>query len=415
VIGAMLVYFGFRQQHTAEEAARLAAWQPDAAVGADSRTVLEAFLAHAAEVFAAPRAILVLHESEEPWASVSVWEHGRFHQEWPIASTVETMVPEALAQSGFIRTSAGDVLAASGPGRLELWRGTLLGPQLASYGLEQVLSVPVRSESAAGRLFVADRANFSREDLMVAWLLAAQIGAALDRMQVIEAAKQSAAMEERLRLARDLHDGILQSLAGTALQLETLKDLAGRDPGAARSKIDEIQSWLGTEQREMRGFIGKLRPARPPAGSGSGSDQFDLPALVRALEQQWGVAITLSPQAAGLLLPADLEFHARQIIREAIANSVRHGGASEVSVQMDLNERRLSLTIVDNGTGLPVHGQFDERQSAQSPIGPRSLRERVVSLSGSLLINSTAGGLTLSIDLPLRSTNATADHHPDRR
>jgi signal transduction histidine kinase len=84
-------------------------------------------------------------------------------------------------------------------------------------------------------------------------------------------------------------------------------------------------------------------------------------------------------------------------------------------VQADLNESRLSLTIVDNGKGLPVHGRFNERQSAQSRIGPRSLRERVVSLGGSFQIDSTPGGLTLAIDLPLESTNATADHHPDRR
>lgn len=405
VIGAMLVYFGFRQQHAADETARLASWQPDPAIGVDSRSLLEACLAHVANVFAAPRIVLVLQAQGEPWANVSVWDSGTFHQDRLTGGSLETIVPEALAQSGFVRREAGDVLVGDGQGRLSLWHDSLLGPAMAGYDLERLLSVPIHSNQATGRLFVADKQDFAREELTIASLVAVQIGVLLDRLQVIEAAQHATATEERLRLARDLHDGILQTLAGTALQLETIRRMAEQNPAALPPKINDMQSWLLNEQREMRGFIGKLRPAGPWARAAASTHHSDLPTLARALEQQWGVTITLNAEAADLVLPDDVEFDVRHIVREAVANAVRHGGASKIRMRAELGDRGVRLTICDNGRGLPVHGRFDERQSAEGRIGPRSLRERVVGHGGSLVIDSTAGGVTLSIELPVRSSD----------
>lgn len=415
VIGAMLVYFGFRQQHAAEETARLASWQPDPAIGVNSLSLLEACLAHVANVFAAPRSVLVLQAQGEPWANVSVWENGRFHQERLSGGSLETIVPEALVHSGFVRREAGDVMVGDGQGRLSLWHGPLLGTAMAGYNLERLLSVPIHSTHMTGRLFVADKQDFAREELTIASLVAVQIGVLLDRLQVIEAAQQATATEERLRLARDLHDGILQTLAGTALQLETIRRLAEQNPAALPAKINDMQSWLLNEQREMRGFIGKLRPAGPWARAAAATDNPDLQTLTRALAQQWGVAIALNAEAAGLVLPVDVEFDVRHIVREAVANAVRHGGATEIRVRAELGEPGLMLTISDNGRGLPVDGRFDERHGAKDRIGPRSLRERIVGHGGSLLIDSTAAGVTLSIELPLRSSDDADNDHSGRR
>ena len=414
VIGAMLVYFGFRQQHAADETARLASWQPDPAIGVDSRSLLDACLAHVANVFDAPRVVLVLQAQGEPWANVSVWESGTFHQDRLTGGGLETIVPEALADSGFVRREAGDVLVGDGRGRLSLWHDWLLGPAMAGYDLERLLSVPIHSTHATGRLFVADKQDFASEELTIASLVAVQIGVLLDRLQVIEAAQQATATEERLRLARDLHDGILQTLAGTALQLEAIRRLAEQNPAALPPKINDMQSWLLNEQREMRGFIGKLRPAGPWARAAAAIDHSDLPALARALEQQWGVKISSNAEAVDLVLPGDMEFDVRHIVREAVANAVRHGGATEILMRAELGEPGLMLTISDNGRGLPVHGRFDERQSAENRIGPRSLRERVVGHGGSMIIDSTAAGVTLSIELPLRSRDDGDNDHPGR-
>jgi signal transduction histidine kinase len=414
VIGAMLVYFGFHQQRAAEEAARLAAWQPDPDVGADSQSVLNACLAHVANVYGAPRVVLMLQSEDEPWTNVSTWEHGAFHQDRLAPGSLEAIVPEGLAEASFMRRQEGDMMVADEHGRVSLWHGERQGSTLPDHGLEQVLSVPVRSQHASGRLFIADKQDFAREELTLASLVAAQIGVLLDRIQVIESAQAAATAEERLRLARDLHDGILQTLAGTALQLETIRRMIDKDPAAVEHRIKEMQSWLVDEQRETRRFIGKLRPPGPWVRSGLSAEPSDLSALVRALEQQWGVAIYLPAEAAKLELPANMEFHVRNILREAVANAVRHGGATEVRLKADMGDGEVNLAIADNGTGLPEHGRFDERRCAQRGIGPRSLRERVVSLGGSLVIDSMPGGVTLSIKLPSRSADADRDRS-DRR
>lgn len=414
VIGAMLVYFGFHQQRAAEEAARLAAWQPDPDLGADSRSVLNACLAHVANVYDAPRVVLMLQFEDEPWTSVSTWEHGVFHQDRLDPGSLEAIVPEGLAEASFMRRQEGDMMVADEHGRVSLWHGEQQGAALPDHGFEQVLSVPVRSQHAIGRLFIADKQDFAREELTLASLVAAQIGVLLDRVQVIETAQAAATAEERLRLARDLHDGILQTLAGTALQLETIRRLADKDPAAVQQRVQEMQSWLVDEQRETRRFIGKLRPAGPWMRSGLSAEPSDLPALVRALEQQWDVAIYLPAGAANLELAANMEFHVRNILREAVANAVRHGGATEVRLKAELVDGSVNLLIADNGTGLPQHGRFDERRCAERHIGPRSLRERVVSLGGSLVIDSMPGGVTLSIKLPSRSADADRDRS-DRR
>jgi signal transduction histidine kinase len=397
VIGAMLVYFGFRYQRMAEEDTRLAAWHPDPA--ADRPALLRDCLLHVVGVFAAPHAVLLIQERDEPWGSVTAWKGGEFRQERLVEGSLESIVPEALADAGFICNLAGDVLVANGAGRLSLWQGPPLAGELAVHGLERVLSVPIHSNGATGRLFVAGRNDFSREDLTLAWLVAAQIAVEFDRIQVIEGMQQSAATEERLRLARDLHDGILQTLAGTALQLESVKQLASRDPAAVRAKIDSLQAWLAHEQREMRGFIGKLQPATAP--SGMTADPSDIASLVAKLEQQWSIAIKLSLDS-DLRLPADLEFHAHHLVREAVANAVRHGKASAITLQARANHGHLDLTIADNGGGLPERGQFEASQCEALHIGPRSLRERIASLGGTLVVDSSSAGVTLSIALPLK-------------
>ena len=109
VIGAMLVYFGYRQQRAAEEAARLAAWQPDPDVGADSRALFGACLAHVANVFAAPRVVLMLQAQTDPWLSVSTWESGAFHQDRSAVGRLEAIVPEddvPEGQEAFVELNA---------------------------------------------------------------------------------------------------------------------------------------------------------------------------------------------------------------------------------------------------------------------------------------------------------------------
>jgi signal transduction histidine kinase len=399
VIGAMLVFLGFRYQRISQEATQLAAWQPDPECTAEFHSLLELCLGHVAEVLDAPRVLLVLDDGDELWLQASSWNGKTFRHERLIGDA-ESLVAGPLADSGFIMNGDRGALVLGQGGQLVFWHGTPLGPLPSRYNLKRTLSVPVHSDYATGRLFVADRPDFAQEHLVLANLLAAQIATGLAHLQVIATVQRATAAEERVRIARDLHDGLVQSLSGTALQLETIRDLTGSDPAAAAARIDRLQAWLTKEQRELRNLMDKLQSgsAGAPMPSGEPTGVAD---LAGKLEQHWGIAVDVSARAAAVELPARLEFDIHQIIREAVSNAVRHGGATVVTVDAHEDDGRLFLCISDNGSGLARKGRFDMRQYADHPIGPRSLFERVSTLGGSLILDSRPAGLELSIELPV--------------
>jgi signal transduction histidine kinase len=399
VTGSMLVYLGFRYQRMSEEAGQLAAWHPDPRYTAEIHSLLELCLRHVAEVMDAPRVLLVLDDGDEPWLQASSWDGKAFRHERLIGDA-ESLVAGPLADSGFIMHGDKGALVLRQGGALAFWHGTPLGPLPSRFNLKQTLSVPIHSDYAAGRLFASDRPDFGQEHLVLANLLAAQIAIGLGHLQVIATVQRATAMEERVSIARDLHDGLVQSLAGTALQLATIRDLTVSDPATAAARIDRLQAWLTKEQRELRNMMDKLQSGTAGAPMPSG-EPTGIADLAGKLEQHWGIAVDVSVRAAAVKLPARLEFDIHQIVREAVSNAVRHGGATVVTIDAHDDEGRLLLCISDNGSGLARKGRFDMRQCADHPIGPRSVFERVSNLGGSLILDSRPTGLELSIELPV--------------
>jgi signal transduction histidine kinase len=403
VIGAMLVYFGFHQQRLANETVDLVSWQPDREALGDSQVFLEAGAKRVGEMFPGARVALVLQDPEEPAALACVWEDGLVRQDRLPADILDTGIDAALAGSAFMRDAAGNVIVVSRSGKLTPWLGVPIAHCLGSrYAMNEVLSVPIHGEAVSGRLFVMDCPQPSLEQLVLITILATQLSAGLERLQTVAALRRSAVAEERLLLARDLHDGALQTLAGTALQLEALANTVERAPATARARIGELQQWLVAEQRYFRDFIRKLRPGQATAIAGAGEPAAALTALAHRLQQQWNVSIILCDDVTELELPEEVEFPLLQILREAVANAVRHGGASEIRMDMTSIDDRLGVRLADNGRGLPVHGCFDEKQAAGRRIGPRGLRERVLGLGGTFELQSSPEGLALSISIPLR-------------
>src|SRR5207244_1018734 len=103
--------------------------------------------------------------------------------------------------------------------------------------------------------------------------------------------RQAAATEERVRLSRDLHDGVLQSLTGAALKLETAQRLLDKQPAAARQRLAEIQHLIADEQRNLRFFIrdGTLDPLSAAAGDMSLETRLRL--MAQRLEDVWGLRV----------------------------------------------------------------------------------------------------------------------------
>jgi signal transduction histidine kinase len=234
----------------------------------------------------------------------------------------------------------------------------------------------------------ADYTDFGRE-------LGRAAGAILGRHALLAAIETSAAARTRLSLARDVHDSIVQFLAGAAIRIEALKR-AARSGAKIEADLDELKRLLIEEQGELRGFVTALRRD----GSVELSElATELRGLAERLSQQWSVDCRLSSAPGTEAIPIRLQLDVPQLLREAVANAVRHGHAKHIDVSLAVVNGQLELSVADDGSGFP-------EANGEPSVEPWSLKERVERANGSLHLASAPGATSISISLPLAGAAA---------
>jgi signal transduction histidine kinase len=268
--------------------------------------------------------------------------------------------------------------------------------------MRAVESWPLEGELIRGRLFCLDKRRMRLDDLVLGELVARLAVSRLDSLYLLRDLRQAAALDERVRVARDLHDSVLQSLAGTALQLMAARRLLDRDPRAAAVQLEEVQQQIESGELEMRTFIRRLRPESSIAVETSRTGLRDrLQEVSRRVEKQWDVKVNLRMDASPESWPDALKDEVFQIVRESILNAARHADPSVISVGVSLDGNHLRVRIADDGRGFPFKGSYDLQQLNAMDKGPWSLRERVAALRGMLNLSSSEAGSDLTIMLPL--------------
>jgi signal transduction histidine kinase len=213
--------------------------------------------------------------------------------------------------------------------------------------------------------------------------------------------QQLAAARERTRLARDLHDSVLQSLAVTGLNLEAAIQGLKADPEVAREQLRGVQDLIVREQRELRSFIEELKLATLLPGEMDFKFGFLLQQLAKTIEQQWHLRVELRMDGLDGQLPAVLAREIYQIIREGLVNAARHSHASIVQVDLQVDDHNARVTVSDNGFGFPFRGYYDDATLTSTGLGPVVIKSRVASLGGLLSIDSSESGARLEVILPL--------------
>jgi signal transduction histidine kinase len=265
----------------------------------------------------------------------------------------------------------------------------LIDPREAELlGLTEGVGVPIVSESGEGCLYLERIDGLSSDMLEMAPQLASATDRYLRRRALMRAAEDSAESRSRLAIARDLHDSVVQFLAGAAFRLEGMKrgEHAGRD---LASELDELKQLMLQEQGELRTFIAALRSESQIA-----FDQLatDLEALTARLSRQWGVQASFTAGNATMQVPSRLHLDAQQLVREAVANAVRHAGARTVSIRLDGHDDVLVLDFINDGSAYPKAGR-DGRM-------PLTLRERVEAAGGKIDISRGMGVTKVAVQLP---------------
>jgi signal transduction histidine kinase len=201
---------------------------------------------------------------------------------------------------------------------------------------------------------------------------------------------------ERARMARELHDGVVQSLHGLAFRLYALRTAAGIDP-KQREELLELQELVQSETGVLRTLIQQLKPL-----------DFDprhlvefLTSLIERFRDDTGIAAKFVCDSGDLMLPSATCREIAGIVQEALANVLKHSGAEKVLVRLGSQQSDWILAIEDDGRGFEFSGRFSQGELEKMRRGPLVIRERVRAIGGELTIDSKPGqGTRLEIRFP---------------
>ena len=223
--------------------------------------------------------------------------------------------------------------------------------------------------------------------------LAQRLNKMAEQLQnLVHTRAELATLEERNRLARDLHDSVKQQVFATVMQLGAAKTMLESDPASAKIHMQEAEQLARQAQQELTGLIQELRPAA--------LESKGLVEALRGFTKDWSrrTGIEAKVMVTGEQpLPLDLEQPLFRLAQEALANIARHSGATLVSLHLAWQDETVTLTINDNGRG------FDTNATVYG-LGLNSMQERVVQLNGRLIIQSMPEqGTQLTASVPMQA------------
>lgn len=265
------------------------------------------------------------------------------------------------------------------------------------------ISAPLRSKGInIGAIFVARPKSrpFSLDERELVTALGSQVGPAIQNAQLFSKRGAIAVLEERQRVAREVHDGLAQTLGYLNVQMGIVDHLlASDDLAKAKAELKTMTQVTRDAYEGLRLAIMDLRTPLSPTGGLRRTlreylQRFSLQTGIQChFEGHRGSAATLSPSA---------EVQLTRIVQEALANVKKHAPAAEVWLSVEANERLVRVIIRDNGPG------FDPASVPQSGrYGLQTMRERAEGIGGSLLIESHAdAGTRLEVTIPIDEAKA---------
>jgi signal transduction histidine kinase len=266
--------------------------------------------------------------------------------------------------------------------------------------LHDFLGVPVLSgDEILGELFLANKdGGFTEQDEELLQVLAAHAAIALVNARLYERSRELSIMEERHRIARELHDSVTQKLFSLRLTAEAAATLVG---GTATGHLDTVRQLAREATDELRAITVGLRPA-DLHGDGLATA---LRKQAELLDRAHGAQVVF---VGGTVprLRADREEAVYRIAQEALHNALRHGAPGKVHIELSTSDSVLALRVADDGRGFDPG---DPATAARRRLGLASMRDRATAVGGTLRVESRPGaGTTVRLEVP---TEPTASEH----
>jgi two-component system, NarL family, sensor kinase len=289
---------------------------------------------------------------------------------------------------------AGDMSGAANVSIITCTR--LQGLVDGTEGLRYHASIPLYAqEKRLGVLNVVgcDWEELAAEDLRLLYTVGDLLGMAIERIRLYSRASQIGVVEERNRLAREIHDTLAQGLAAVTLYLESADILldTGLDAGQAHRAVQQALALTRASLDEARRSVLDLRAA-PLEGR---SLAQALAALAADLGASHGLRTRFSVTGGSRPLPVRVETSLFRVAQEALQNVIQHAGANEASIELLITPDGLELVIADDGCG------FDPAQTPPQRFGLVGMNERVRLLGGEMQLHTEPGaGTRIAVTVP---------------
>ena len=273
------------------------------------------------------------------------------------------------------------------------------------------LGVPVTIRGRTiGNLYLADKpGGFSEADQRLVELFAGHAAIAMENARLHDQVQRLAIVEERERIGRDLHDGVIQSIYAVGLSLEDVPDLMVEDPVEASRRVERAIESLDQTIRDIRNFIFGLRPQLLDGielveGLAALADEFRVNTMV-------DVELRAGPEVDGIPLGPQRTLEVLSVAREALSNIARHAKATraEILVATSADGAGITLTVLDNGVG------FDpEAPRGLGHLGLANMDARMAGVGGTLVVESSEDrGTRIIVNVPREPLAGEAEEAPE--
>ncbi|MEU8173495.1 GAF domain-containing sensor histidine kinase [Microbispora hainanensis] len=267
--------------------------------------------------------------------------------------------------------------------------------------LKDFLGVPITDGATVlGIIFLSNKrtpGGFDEADEELLTLFAAHAAIAITNARLYERGRELTVIEERTRMARELHDAVSQKLFSLRLTARAAAALARKDPERAAEAIERVERMAGEALTELRAVIVELRPA-----------ELDRHGLVESVRKQAALLDRLHPMTVTFSaegeppddrdLAPEIEVAVLRVAQEALHNAVRHARAARIDVRLSHQEAALVLEVTDDGVGFDGTGP---NGAGVHGLGLPSMSDRAQAVGGTLTVSSAPGrGTTVRLEVP---------------
>jgi signal transduction histidine kinase len=263
-------------------------------------------------------------------------------------------------------------------------------PRMSSF-----LGVPIVGKGKViAAFYLTDKISveeFSQEDQDAVEMLAAHAAIAIENARLYERSRELSVVEERTRLARELHDSVSQTLFSIALLADAAAMQMDHDTAKAKTQLEGLREMARAAGDEMRSLIFELRPADLTEGLAA-----TLRKHVEVLRRVYQMEIDFKEDITGRA-PVEVEREIYRIAQEALNNALKHSQAARIDLELGSNNGMITLSVADDGKGFePAAAQVRATR-----LGITSMKERAEAIHGVLRIKSSRAGTRVELEAPI--------------